>query len=256
MSFRDPFYINSNDVEGLIALVAERLGQKSGQDPTIGAIRRLADLKDRRAIPVLRQALGHPNVTVKTDAALALHKFGEAAGLDALISWLYSEERLSQRAASVLAKIDDPRATEALRRAGASHHPSSATSPSSSYSAAASRTPVSSSPSGGCILLIALVPLIVILLIVAGMNGNRGGVPRQPSPQQGQTVGTMSSVKAIQLNMRSGPGSKYPVVKVFSQNERIVSIGEPQNVNGNLWVQASTPDGQIRGWVNRKFLSP
>jgi uncharacterized protein YraI len=88
------------------------------------------------------------------------------------------------------------------------------------------------------------------------MNGNHGAAPQQSSPQRDQTVGTMSSVKAIQLNMRSGLGSKYPVVKVFSQNERIVSIGEPQNVNGDLWVQASTTDVQTRGWVNGKFLSP
>jgi hypothetical protein len=256
MSFRDPFYINSNDVEGLIALVAERLGQKSGQDPTIGAIRRLADLKDRRAIPVLRQALAHPNVTVKTDAALALHQFGEAAGLDSLISWLSSEERLSQRAASALAKINDPRAAEALRSAGSSHHANSTTSNQSSYSAVANRAPAPSAPGGGCVIAIALVALVISILIFASMNGNHGTASQQSSPRQDQTVGTISSVKAIQLNMRSGPGSKYPMVKVFSQNERIVSIGEPQNVNGDMWVQASTPDGQTRGWVNRKFLSP
>jgi uncharacterized protein YraI len=66
----------------------------------------------------------------------------------------------------------------------------------------------------------------------------------------------MREVRAIQLNMRSGPGKQYSVIKVFTQNERIITIGEPQNTDGELWIQASTPDGQSRGWVTRKFLYP
>jgi uncharacterized protein YraI len=64
------------------------------------------------------------------------------------------------------------------------------------------------------------------------------------------------AVRAKQLNMRSGPGTQYSVVQVFKQNEIIVTIGEPQNVNGEPWIQASTPDGRTRGWVNRKLLNP
>ena len=71
-----------------------------------------------------------------------------------------------------------------------------------------------------------------------------------------QAVGTAREVNAIKLNMRSGPGSNYPVVATFSKKTRIVSYGETRKVNGELWTQASTPDGQTRGWVNLKFLSP
>src|ERR1044072_155406 len=158
------FYINSNDVDGLIALVSEKLGQKSGQDPTIGAIRRLADLKDRRAIPVLRQAMSHSNVTVKTDAALALYKLGQSEGLDTLISWLSSDERLASRAAGALRDITDPRATAALQNSGFSS--SSPPAQTGSYN---SRPP--SSTGGGCLGIVVVVTILILLTFV-GISHN------------------------------------------------------------------------------------
>ena len=107
----------------------------------------------------------------------------------------------------------------------------------------------------GCLIAIGIVVVIVIVAVIAIMSGNRGSSTQQPA-QHNQTVGTMREVRATQLNMRSGPGKQYSVVRVFKQNERIVTIGEPQSVNGELWIQASTPDGQTRGWITRKFLSP
>ncbi len=265
MTFRDPFYIESNDVEGLIALVDERLRERYGQDPTIGAIRRLADLKDDRALPVLRRAIKHENVTVKTDAALALYKLGEEEGLNALITWLSSEERLAQRASSALENIDNPNAKEALRK---THR--SAANRSESAKAAADReidmllvrtiaqSSSSIGPSRGCAIAFFAIPglivLIVIVWVVVTMS-SRNNSGQQVSSQD-QTIGTMRQVKATQLNMRSGPGKQYSVTKVFRQNERIVTIGEPQNIGGELWIQASTPDGQTRGWISRKFLDP
>lgn len=79
---------------------------------------------------------------------------------------------------------------------------------------------------------------------------------QQNTPTQSQTVGTMREVNTINLNMRSGPGANYSVVATFPKKSRIVSYGETRMVDGSLWIQASTPDGKIRGWVNRKFLSP
>jgi hypothetical protein len=112
----------------------------------------------------------------------------------------------------------------------------------------------------GCLVAIGIVVLIVIIAVIAVMSGSHpASHPANPPlsvPQQGQTVGTMRSVTAIQLNMRSGPGTQYPVVRVFKQNERIVTIGESQTVNREQWIQASTPDGQTRGWITRKLLSP
>lgn len=69
-------------------------------------------------------------------------------------------------------------------------------------------------------------------------------------------VGTMREVNTINLNMRSGPGADYSVVATFPKKSRIVSYGETRTVDGELWTQASTPNGQIKGWVNRKYLSP
>jgi hypothetical protein len=68
------FYSESNDVEALIALVEEKIQQRYGQDPTIGAIHRLGDLGDKRAVPVLTRASGHANRGVSESAKLALSK--------------------------------------------------------------------------------------------------------------------------------------------------------------------------------------
>lgn len=111
-------------------------------------------------------------------------------------------------------------------------------------------------------------PIItVVLFIVGGLatifigikltNSLRKDSPGTPTINaSSQTTGTMREVNATKLNMRSGPGSNHPVVTTFTRKMKIVSYGEPMKVNGELWIQASTPDGQLRGWVNSKFLSP
>lgn len=110
----------------------------------------------------------------------------------------------------------------------------------------------------GCVLAVGAVLAVGGLLVWAVKNEEAKHIS---SPQQsasapsGSSVGTMRAINANQLNMRGGPGPSYPVVRVFARNERIVTIGDPQNVNGEQWIQASTPDGQTRGWVTRKFLS-
>lgn len=110
----------------------------------------------------------------------------------------------------------------------------------------------------GCLIGVGIVVAVIIgaYIIVVINKQSRMSSQQRPAPQQGQLVGTMRAVNANQLNMRSGAGQTYPVVRVFSRNERIVTIGDPQNINGEQWIQASTPDGQTRGWVIRKFLSP
>jgi hypothetical protein len=80
--------------------------------------------------------------------------------------------------------------------------------------------------------------------------------PTVNNSSQAGIIGTMREVNTINLNMRSGPGATYPVVATFPRKARIVSYGETRNVDSELWTQASTPDGQTRGWVNRKYLSP
>lgn len=54
-------------------------------------------------------------MTVKTDAALALHKFGDDAGLSALIAFL-SEDKAVVSSIRALAKIKNAKALDALER--------------------------------------------------------------------------------------------------------------------------------------------
>jgi hypothetical protein len=129
---------------------------------------------------------------------------------------------------------------------------------------------INSSPSryGGRGLAVSGLSLGVIVLLLSSlwlMPMLWNALPSLPARNQtndvtqqnkGQTIGTMREVNTINLNMRSGPGTNYPVVDTFPKGSRIVSYGETRMVEGQLWTQASTPNGQIRGWVNRKHLSP
>lgn len=109
-------------------------------------------------------------------------------------------------------------------------------------------------------IVLFLLGLIPTIYIGSGLISSiRRGTPVTPAvnnPTQTGIVGTMREVNTINLNMRSGPGPNYSVVATFPKHSRIVSYGETRNVDGELWTQASTPDGQTRGWVKRKFLSP
>lgn len=108
-------YDPNDNVEELLRALHNGLQRASGQDPTIGAIRRLSDLGARDAIPLLTQALSHDNVTVKTDAALALYRLGDRRALWLLESFLL-EHRAAIAAARNLAKTDDDRALAILER--------------------------------------------------------------------------------------------------------------------------------------------
>jgi hypothetical protein len=80
--------------------------------------------------------------------------------------------------------------------------------------------------------------------------------PGVTKSRQAGPVGTLREVNTMNLNMRSGPGPKFPLIATFTKKSKIVSYGETKIVDGELWTQASTPDGGTRGWVVRKFLSP
>lgn len=106
------------------------------------------------------------------------------------------------------------------------------------------------------VLAIVLVVVFAIVAWVIAILDRKQSRTTQSSPTQSAPVGTMRKIKANQLNLRSGPGKNHPVVKVFTRNESIVTVGDPQNINGELWIQASTPDGRTRGWIARRFLDP
>ena len=105
-----------------------------------------------------------------------------------------------------------------------------------------------------------IIALVILFWIGSGiLSFIRNLATRRTQPgttTQSGTVGTMREVNTINLNMRSGPGERYSVVATFPEKSRIVSYGETRMVGDQLWTQASTPDGRIKGWVNRKYLSP
>lgn len=115
---RSVFSTQSGDLPMLLATVESGLLRPSGQDPTIAAIRRLGELRATEAIPLLRRALQHANVTVKTDAALALHQLGDPAGIEALRKFL-SDERASVSVMRILAKIGNDESIALLQKAKA-----------------------------------------------------------------------------------------------------------------------------------------
>ena len=78
-----------------------------------------------------------------------------------------------------------------------------------------------------------------------------------PASQPAQSTGTVQSTAADQvfitpsaLNMRSGPGTSNPVVKVVHKGDTLTVI---ERENG--WIKGKTAKGNI-GWVAEKYTSP
>jgi SH3 domain protein len=66
-----------------------------------------------------------------------------------------------------------------------------------------------------------------------------------PVPAQGEYVRD-----ELRINMRSGPGLQYRIVKVLSSGERVARLGEKDD-----WIQIRGPEG-TEGWVPAGYLSP
>ena len=75
------------DVHRLVAAVEANLQRREplAQSDTIGFVRQLAIMGDPSAIPVLRKAVLHQRLSLRIDAALALHALGDPDGVAALI---------------------------------------------------------------------------------------------------------------------------------------------------------------------------
>jgi len=75
------------DVPRLVAAVEANLLRREplGQSDTIGFVRQLAVTGDPRAIQVLRKAVRHQRLSLRIEAALALHALGDPDGVAALI---------------------------------------------------------------------------------------------------------------------------------------------------------------------------
>ena len=114
-------YSNPNE---LMATVRDGLSRPDKQDPVIGAIEALGQMKEQRAVPLFKQALGHSNNSTRTRAAVALHECGDPEGLKALTTWVsqvQSNPRGAVQAIHALAKIGDAESVQALRRVAREH---------------------------------------------------------------------------------------------------------------------------------------
>jgi len=109
--------IPRGDVRRIVPAVEENLQRRVGlgHSDTLSLIRQLAVTGDRRAIPILKEALRHHRRDVRTDAALALHALGAQEGIDSLISGLRSaDDSEAWTIVNALECIRNPRATAAL----------------------------------------------------------------------------------------------------------------------------------------------
>lgn len=132
----------------------------------------------------------------------------------------------------------------------------------------------SSSAAGGVIGILVLIA-IPIVCVYAYFQGERIGNEWTQNRQQAATVTNKTSVaangvKVIDrdsngiggimyvdtqvLNVRAGPGDKYPIVRKAYEDEKILVYGQTENVNGQTWSVSIGLDPSTRGWVNMKYL--
>ena len=72
-----------------------------------------------------------------------------------------------------------------------------------------------------------------------------------PAPSSDGTASLTGLVTAPGLNVRAGPGTDFPVVWAFAQNDQLNLLG--RNEAGD-WVEIALPDGS--GWVYAPLIQP
>ena len=117
---------SKGDVHRLVSAVETNLQRREplGQSDTVGFVRQLAVTGDPRAIPVLRKAVRHQRLSLRIEAALALHALGDPEGVAALI-YDYQHCPIDETDFHILKALEctnDPRAEAVLaeRRAAES----------------------------------------------------------------------------------------------------------------------------------------
>lgn len=77
--------------------------------------------------------------------------------------------------------------------------------------------------------------------------------PSETPPVTYRVVGLPKSVPF--LNIRKGPGTKYPVFAVFTPSGRGIVLGPGRVTNGStIWQEVYS--GAYSGWVNAEYLAP
>jgi uncharacterized protein YraI len=68
-------------------------------------------------------------------------------------------------------------------------------------------------------------------------------------------IGGIRYVNVKVLNVRSGPGTNYKIVRKAYMGEKILVYGQPEMVNGEQWSVSIGDNPSTRGWVSLKHLS-
>lgn len=64
--------------------------------------------------------------------------------------------------------------------------------------------------------------------------------------------GNYYRITSENLNMRSGPGTTYSVIKRLTRNENVQKLGQQKLSDGSLWFKIQTSQQKI-GWINSKY---
>ena len=66
--------------------------------------------------------------------------------------------------------------------------------------------------------------------------------------------GTVVRVAVDRLNLRSGAGTSYRIIRTYSRGTSATVTGNGTRANGYLWVPVEVSDG-TDGWFASEFLS-
>ena len=59
-------------------------------------------------------------------------------------------------------------------------------------------------------------------------------------------------VRSLELNMRKGPGTDNPIIRVLEQHTEVELLGQDEEVDNGSWVKIQV--GHNMGWVNQRYL--
>jgi hypothetical protein len=110
--------VSKGDIPSLVRAVEDNLQRREplGQSDTVGLVRQLAVTGDPGAIPVLRKAVRHQRLSLRIEAALALHALGDPEGVAVLI-YDYQHCPINETDFHILKALEcthDPRAEAVL----------------------------------------------------------------------------------------------------------------------------------------------
>lgn len=97
--------------------------------------------------------------------------------------------------------------------------------------------------------LVGLVIAAVLLVLVVNLCSQLGKKTARPAP----TISTqVAYVNSINLNLRSGPGVRYSVLKVLPQGTQVLVFDDRRYADHATWVRVKV--GSQEGWVNQEHL--